>query len=176
MELIHNICTVISYISTIYDRHYLLKTYARMTHMNVKIKRVDTSLPLPEYQTAGSVAFDLYARIDSSVPPWKPTIIPGNIIVEVPEGYFLMLASRSSTPIKKNLMIANSIGVIDQDYHGDKDEIGIQVLNFSGEEVLIKKGERIAQALLVKIAKVESFEEVEQIKETSRGGFGSTGS
>lgn len=143
--------------------------------MNIRIKRIDSSLPLPEYQTEGSVAFDLYARKTTLVAPWSPTIIPANIIVEVPEGYFLMLASRSSTPIKKKLMIANSIGVIDQDYHGDKDEIGIQVLNFSNEEVTIEKGERIAQALLVKIAKVESFEEVKSIKSTSRGGFGSTG-
>lgn len=143
--------------------------------MNIRIKRIDSSLPLPEYQTEGSVAFDLYARMKTVVPSWSPTIIPANIIVEVPEGYFLMLASRSSTPIKKKLMIANSIGVIDQDYHGDKDEIGIQVLNFSDNDVIVEKGERIAQALLVKIAKVESFEEVESIKETSRGGFGSTG-
>jgi len=143
--------------------------------MNIRIKRVDPSLPLPKYQTEGSVAFDLYARKEIVTPPWTPTIIPANIIVEVPEGYFLMLASRSSTPIKKKLMIANSIGVIDQDYHGDKDEIGIQVLNFSKENVVVEKGERIAQAILVKIAKVESFEEVKSIKETSRGGFGSTG-
>ncbi len=143
--------------------------------MNIRIKRIDSSLPLPEYQTEGSVAFDLYAREKTVVQPWSPTIIPANIIVEVPEGYFLMLASRSSTPIKKNLMVANSIGVIDQDYHGDKDEIGIQVLNFSKENVTVEKGERIAQALLVKIAKVETFVEVKSIKETSRGGFGSTG-
>lgn len=143
--------------------------------MNIRIKRIDSSLPLPEYQTEGSVAFDLYARKTTIIPPWSPTIIPANIIVEVPEGYFLMLASRSSTPIKKKLMVANSVGVIDQDYHGDKDEIGIQVLNFSKADVTVEKGERIAQALLVKIAKVETFEEVESIKETSRGGFGSTG-
>ncbi len=143
--------------------------------MNIRIKRIDSSLPLPEYKTEGSVAFDLYARQTTIVTPWSPTIIPANIIIEVPDGYFLMLASRSSTPIKKKLMIANSIGVIDQDYHGDKDEIGIQVLNFSNEDVTVERGERIAQALLVKIAKVESFEEVESIKETSRGGFGSTG-
>lgn len=146
-----------------------------MVTMNIRIKRIDSSLPLPEYQTSGSVAFDLYARTKTIIQPWNPTIIPANIIVEVPEGYFLMLASRSSTPIKKKLMVANSIGVIDQDYHGDKDEIGIQVLNFSNDEVVVEKGERIAQALLVKIAKVETFEEVESIKETSRGGFGSTG-
>lgn len=143
--------------------------------MNVRIKRIDSKLPLPEYQTEGSVAFDLYARRQVVIPPWTPTIIPANIIVEVPVGYFLMLASRSSTPKKKHLMIANSIGVIDQDYHGDEDEIGIQVINFSKDEVMVDKGERIAQALLVKIAKVEHFEEVKSIKKTSRGGFGSTG-
>lgn len=151
-------------------------SYVKMIGMKIQIKRIDTTLPLPEYQTEGSVAFDLYARLDTEVAPWKPTIVPANIIVKVPEGYFLMLASRSSTPIKKNLMIANSIGVIDQDYHGNEDEIGIQVLNFSEEVVSIKKGERIAQALFVKIAKVETFEEQEQISENSRGGFGSTGS
>ncbi|MBP9691134.1 dUTP diphosphatase [Candidatus Woesebacteria bacterium] len=144
--------------------------------MDIKIKRIDPSLPLPQYQTPGSVAFDLYARITSVIPPWEPTIIPANVIIEVPEGYFLMLASRSSTPIKKHLMIANSIGVIDQDYHGDKDEIGIQVLNFSKGNVTIEKGERIAQAILVNIAKVDAFQEVSSIKKDSRGGFGSTGS
>jgi len=147
-----------------------------MSSMNLKIKRVDITLPLPTYQTEGSVAFDLYARTDMTVPPWTPTIIPANIIVEVPRGYFLMIASRSSTPIKKRLMIANSVGVIDQDYHGDTDEIGIQVLNFSDDHVSVTRGERIAQALIVKIAKVERFDEVGSIKATSRGGFGSTGS
>lgn len=144
--------------------------------MQIKIKRIDSTLPLPQYQTPGAVAFDLYARETVVINPWKPTIIPANVIIEVPEGYFLMLASRSSTPIKKNLMVANGIGVIDQDYHGDKDEIGVQVLNFSKEDVIIEKGERIAQALLVQIAKVVEFKEVTSIKKESRGGFGSTGS
>ncbi|MDA1316520.1 MAG: dUTP diphosphatase [bacterium] len=143
--------------------------------MNVKIKRIDTSLPLPTYQTPGSVAFDLYARLTTTVTPWKPTIIPANVVIEVPEGYFLMLSSRSSTPMKKGLMVANGIGVIDQDYNGDEDEIGVQVLNFTKKDVIISKGERIAQALLVKIAKVVEFDEVEQMSSTSRGGFGSTG-
>src|SRR3989344_436838 len=142
--------------------------------MKVKIKLIDPTLPLPTYQTAGSVAFDLYARQTTIVKPWIPTIIPANIILQVPPGYFLMLASRSSTPIKKHLMVANGIGVIDEDYNGDTDEIGVQVLNFSQEDVVIEKGERIAQALLVKIAKVEDFEEVVSINEKSRGGFGST--
>ena len=143
--------------------------------MKLKIKRIDSSLPLPQYQTHGSVAFDLYARRDTIIKPFTPTIIPANIIIEVPNGYFLLLASRSSTPIKRHLMVANGIGVIDQDYHGDKDEIGVQVLNFSQNDVTIEKGERIAQALLVKIEIAESFDEVDSIKKESCGGFGSTG-
>lgn len=146
-----------------------------MSTMKIKIKIIDKSLPLPQYQTEGSVAFDLYARETITITPFTPTIIPANVVIEVPKGYFLMIASRSSTPLKKRLMVANGIGVIDQDYHGDKDEIGVQVLNFSQEDVTIERGERIAQALLVQIAKVVDFDVVESIKSESRGGFGSTG-
>lgn len=143
--------------------------------MKIRIKRIDTTLPLPTYQTTGSVAFDLYARTTTHIDPGKPTIIPSNIIIEVPKGYFLMLVSRSSTPIKKGLILANGIGVIDQDYHGNTDEIGVQLLNYTDTKVTVKRGERIAQALLVSIAKVTKFHEVNQISSTSRGGFGSTG-
>ena len=147
----------------------------QLCRMKVKIKLIDPTLPVPTYQTSGSVAFDLYARKATIIKPWIPTIIPTNIIMQVPQGYFLMLASRSSTPIKKHLMVANGIGVIDEDYHGDKDEIGVQVLNFSKENVTVERGERIAQALLVQIAKVVEFNVVKSIKKESRGGFGSTG-
>ncbi|OGK35373.1 hypothetical protein A3A93_04805 [Candidatus Roizmanbacteria bacterium RIFCSPLOWO2_01_FULL_38_12] len=143
--------------------------------MKIKIKLIDKTLALPKYQTSGSVAFDLYARKNVKVPPWKPTIIPANVVIEVPKGFFLLLASRSSTPLKKNLIVANGIGVIDQDYHGDEDEIGVQVLNFSGKSVNVARGERIAQALLVQVAKVVEFEVVDSIKKQSRGGFGATG-
>jgi dUTP pyrophosphatase len=143
--------------------------------MKMNIKRIDPSLPLPAYQTKGSVAFDLYARIDMVIKPFTSTIIPSNIVVKIPEGYFLMLASRSSLPLKKSLMIANGVGVIDEDYCGDKDEIGVQVLNFSQSDVEVKKGERIAQAILVKIAKVDEFVPVDSMNAESRGGFGSTG-
>ncbi len=143
--------------------------------MKMNIKLVDNTLPLPAYQTKGAVAFDLYARTDMVIKPFTSTIIPSNLIVKIPEGYFLMLASRSSLPLKKSLMIANGVGVIDEDYCGDKDEIGVQVLNFSQSDVEVKKGERIAQAILVKIAKVDEFIPVESMNTESRGGFGSTG-
>jgi dUTP pyrophosphatase len=144
--------------------------------MKLIIKRIDRSLPLPAYQTKGSVAFDLYARIDISVKPFIPTIIPANLVIKVPKGYFLMICSRSSTPIRKNLIVSNGIGVIDQDYCGESDEIGIQVLNFSKNDVVVEKGERIGQAILVKIAIAEKFVEKKQMSSKSRGGWGSTSS
>jgi dUTP pyrophosphatase len=54
--------------------------------MQVNIKRIDISLPLPEYQTAGSVAFDLYSRIDTTIAPKSLGLIPTNIIVQTPPG------------------------------------------------------------------------------------------
>lgn len=141
--------------------------------MNIRISRIDPSLPLPEYQTPGSVAFDLYTREDAIIEAKSYKLLPSNLIIEVPEGHVLITASRSSTA-KKGLSLANGIGVIDQDYHGPKDEIGILLYNFTDMPVAVKRGDRLAQGLIVPIAKAR-WEEVAQIKEESRGGFGSTG-
>lgn len=143
--------------------------------MKIKIARVDKELPLPQYHTAGAVAFDLYARTAETIPPGEIRLVPANFIVEVPAGHALVIASRSSTPKKKGLMLPNAIGVIDQDYHGPEDELKILVRNFTDMPTVVERGERIAQALILPILQVE-FEEVEKIKEESRGGFGTTGS
>lgn len=143
--------------------------------MNLKIKQIDSTLPKPEYQTKGAVAFDLYARVQTVVKPFTPTIIPLNVVIETPVDHVLILAARSSLPLKKKLMVANSIGIIDQDYCGENDEIGLQVLNFTTNDVVVEKGERIAQAMLVKISKVDTFDHVTTMSGVSRGGFGSTG-
>ena len=86
----------------------------------------------------------------------------------------LVLASRSSTPRKKGLMPPHGIGVVDLDYHGPEDELGIQVYNFSNEEVVIKRGEKIAQGIFVRVDKFEFEESEGNLKDVSRGGFGST--
>ena len=141
--------------------------------MKVRIKRIDKTLPLPVYETGGSVGFDLLAREDITVEPEEITLIPANVIVEVPQGYALILASRSSTPRKHGLSKPHGIGVIDQDYCGPEDELKIQVTNFKANPVVIKKGTKIAQGIFVKADRLE-FEEVDQLNEKSRGGFGST--
>ena len=142
--------------------------------MKLEIARIDDTLPLPRYHSVGAVAFDLYARTDIVIKPFEVVVAPTNLIVKVPQGYVLLLQSRSSLPIRKKLMVANSVGVIDQDFCGPDDEIGVELLNFSQAPVTVVRGERIAQAMLVAIAKVDSFVEV-VMDGTSRGGFGSTG-
>lgn len=141
--------------------------------MKVRIQRIDQSLPLPVYETSGSVGFDLLAREDCVIHPGTITLIPSNVIVEVPAGYMLMVASRSSTPRKKNLTPPHGFGVIDHDYCGPQDEIKIQVYNFGTAPVTIARGEKIAQGIFVRVDKCV-FEEVSHIKNESRGGFGST--
>jgi dUTP pyrophosphatase len=142
--------------------------------MKVKIKRIDKSLEMPVYETGGSVGFDILAREDRNIEPGKIEIIPSNLIIEVPVGYMLVVASRSSTPMKKGLTPPHGFGIIDHDYCGPDDEIGILVYNFTDEDSEIMKGEKIAQGVFVKADRVE-WEEVDEMNMTSRGGFGSTG-
>lgn len=141
--------------------------------MQVRIQRVDKSLPLPVYETGGSVGFDLLARESMTIEPGKIELIPANVIVEVPQGYMLAVASRSSTPRKKGLTQPHGFGIIDHDYCGPSDEVKIQVYNFSDAAVTIERGEKIAQGVFVRVDKFD-WQEVDSIREESRGGFGST--
>lgn len=142
--------------------------------MKVKIKRIDESLPLPVYETDGSVGFDISAREEIKIPPKEIAMVPSNLIVEVPNGYMLVVASRSSTPKKKGLLPPHGFGIIDHDYCGPEDEIRVLVYNFTDNDVVVQMGEKIAQGVFVKIDKFE-WEEVDKVSDKSRGGFGSTG-
>lgn len=142
--------------------------------MKLAITRIDNDLPLPKYETPGAVAFDVYARETIAVEARAIALVPTNLVVQIPEGYALLLASRSSTPRKKGLTIPHGIGIIDQDYCGPEDELRAQVFNNGTEAVTVERGERIAQALIVPIVRVEIVER-EFATTESRGGFGSTG-
>lgn len=140
--------------------------------MRVKIKRIDKTLPLPQYETAGAVAFDCVARETVEIPPRSVGRVPLNIVIEIPKGYMVMLKDRSSTMKKKGLI--SSLGFIDQDYCGDGDEMMKQFYNPQDVAVVIERGERLAQASFVKID-IAEWEEVDSMNKTDRGGFGSTG-
>lgn len=143
----------------------------------VNVRRIDPDLPLPEYKTAGACGCDLYARVPPGglkIGPHETQIIPCNIVIRLPEGYMGIVASRSSLPLKTPLMVANGIGIIDQDYCGENDEVGIIVYNRSDEDYVVHRGDRLGQLLVVKVVRV-TFQEVERTGEKDRGGYGSTG-
>ena len=142
--------------------------------MQVAVSRIDASLPLPTYASSGAVGFDLVTRETTVIEPGAIALVPGNVVVKVPEGYALLIVPRSSLPRKKGLVCPHSVGVIDCDYHGPKDEILVQVQNITKEAVTVERGERIAQGLFVKVEKADWLE-VEAHGAESRGGFGSTG-
>lgn len=142
--------------------------------MRIKIKRIDKTIPLPQYQTRGSVAFDLASAADVVIAPREIQMVPTGLIIETPPGYMLMLASRSSLALKKGLTMRNGVGIIDQDYCGLEDEIKIQIVNLTNAPVAISKGDRLAQAVFVRID-IGEFEEAEILEKASRGGIGSTG-
>lgn len=143
--------------------------------MFIKIKRLDTTLPLPEYQTAGAAAFDIYSRVDLEIAPHTVARIPTNLVIQIPTGYMLAVVPRSSTPVKKGLSIPHGIGVIDSDFCGPDDEILYQVYNFTDTTVQIARGERVGQAAFVRVDQMQ-WEEVAEMAAPTRGGFGTTGS
>lgn len=143
--------------------------------MNVHITRIDKTLPLPQYQTSGSFAFDFIAREPINIAPKSIALIPSNVIIQCPDNLALLVLPRSSMPRKKHLRFPHSIGLIDQDYCGPQDEIMIQVENMSDENVSVDRGERIAQGLFVKTETIQFVESDETTQTSSRGGFGSTG-
>jgi dUTP pyrophosphatase len=141
--------------------------------MRVKVTRTNPSVPLPVYSTPGAAAFDLAAADTVDVPPGQIRLVGTGLVIGVPDGHFLAILARSSTPLKRGLVVANGVGVIDSDYCGPADEVKVQVLNVTSTTVTVARGDRLAQAIVLAAPRVE-FEEVETTA-PSRGGFGSTG-
>ena len=143
------------------------------SQMQIKIKRIDKSLPLPLYESPGAAGFDFVARQDTVIAPQQIALIPANVIIETPENYMLQVASRGSTPRKKGLMMPHGVGIVDSDFRGPEDEIQIQMYNFTQTEVLVRRGEKIAQGIFVPV-EVATWDEVDEMRAKTRGAFGST--
>ena len=142
--------------------------------MRLKIKRLDPAVGLPEPASGRAAGFDLASAVDLEIPPRSIRLVGTGLVIAVPDGHFLGIFARSSTPLKRGLMVANGVGVIDPDYCGPADEVKIQMLNFTDAPVHIKRGDRLAQGIVLPAPRVE-WEEIETTAAPSRGGFGSTG-
>lgn len=148
-----------------------------MTIMKLKVKKLVPGAKLPTFGTAGAACFDLYAHLPgeaaiSTCRPARVTIDTG-LAFEVPEGYALMVYSRSGQGFKDNTRLANCVGVIDSDYRG---QVRVALTRDDGLALFVKHGDRIAQAMLVPVPAVE-LEEVDELSTTVRGegAYGSTG-
>lgn len=142
--------------------------------MRLKIKRLQPAVGLPEPATAGAAGFDLAAAADVEIPPRSIRLVGTGLVIGVPDGYFLGIFARSSTPLKRGLMVANGVGIIDADYCGPDDEIKIQLLNFTDAPVKVARGDRLAQGIVLPCPRVE-WDETDTLSQPTRGGFGSTG-
>lgn len=137
----------------------------------------DKEINLPIRKTAKSAAYDLEAAEDTVIPSFKlgqkPTLIPTGLKAYMQEDEVLMLFPRSSSPKKQGIMFPHSAGIIDADYYGNIDNDGhimIQCINIKEEDVVIKKGEAVAQAMFQKFLTVDN----DNAQGERTGGFGST--
>jgi len=140
----------------------------------VNILKVHPDAVIPEYQTAGACAFDFTLIEDATVAPGELARFRTGLVMCVPKDHALIIASRSSMPKKTGLIIPHGFGLIEEDYCGPNDELLLQAMNPTDQPIMVKKGDRLMQGLIVPIARVR-FEEVSALETPTRGGFGSTG-
>lgn len=146
-----------------------------MTQITLKIQKLPHCFKLPQYQTQGAAAMDLYAanQVDILLKPLERALIPTGIKIELPENHEAQVRPRSGLAIKSGISLSNCVGTIDEDYRG---EICVGLINLSNENFTVHRGDRIAQMLVAPVVKAK-LEVVEELSTTQRqeGGFGSTG-
>ena len=142
----------------------------------IKFKKLTDRAVTPTKAHPEDAGYDLYACMNYDmvfIPPHNTLMIPTDIAVVIPEGYFGGIYPRSGLATKKGLRPANCTGVIDSSYRGN---VIVALHNDSDIEQCVQNGERIAQ-LIVQSYLQFSFTEVDELDNTDRGdgGFGSSG-
>lgn len=139
----------------------------------VLVQRLDAGLPMPKFARPGDAGLDLYARADAIVEPGGRALVPTGIAIALPAGYVALTVPRSGFALKHGGTLLNSPGVIDAGYRG---EIGSIVHNTDAAPLQIRRGDRIAQMLILQLPAI-TLTEVEALPGTQRAGsgFGSTG-
>ncbi len=165
--------------------------------LTLKIKRLDERAKIPTVGNPQDACFDLCALEDVTFRPGEIKLVRTGLAIEVPQGYRSNIYVRSSTPLKKNFILANGVGIVDHGYRG---EIFIQLMNVATKVVYfyessnghkeeepqgvfvcnaLKQGDRIGQIEMVVALSASdiNLEIVDDLSQTVRGegGFGSTG-
>ena len=143
--------------------------------MQIPIRRLDASLPLPDAQQPGDAGLDLYAREDAMLEPGGGRCaVPTGIAIAIPEGYAGFVQPRSGLALRAGVTCLNTPGLIDAGY---RDEISVLLVNTDPSEAfVVERGARIAQLVVQRVEAVEWLV-VDALDESARGlgGWGSTG-
>ncbi|MDR1656699.1 MAG: dUTP diphosphatase [Deltaproteobacteria bacterium] len=143
----------------------------------LRFKRVSSDLdwPMPVAASSGAAGLDLAAAVTEplTLKPGSITLIPTGWAVAIPPGFEAQVRPRSGMALRHGLTLINTPGTIDSDYRG---EIGLAVINLGPKEVVVKRGDRLAQMIISKVWRPVS-ELCDDLDDTDRGvgGFGSTG-
>ncbi len=145
-----------------------------MDAIKVPVQKLDNGICMPEYAHAGDAGLDLRSTIDCTLQPFQRKLIPCGIALAIPEGYAGFVLPRSGLAYKSGLSIVNAPGLIDCNYRGEVQAILINLDTSIAVE--IKRGDRIAQLVLMQVPAVE-LKECAELSDTARGGggFGSSG-
>lgn len=142
--------------------------------LRVPVRRLDPELPLPGYAHPGDAGLDLRVRSAVRLEPGERALVGTGVALAIPEGYCGLVTPRSGLASASGLSLANTPGVVDAGYRG---EVKLALVNLDPREVIdLERGERVAQLLLVPVARA-TLEEVATLPDSARGegGHGSTG-
>ena len=142
--------------------------------VEVLITRLDPQLPLPAYGHPGDAGLDLYSRVDVVLAPGQRVLVPTGIAIALPDGYAAFVHPRSGLALRHGVGVVNGPGTVDAGYRG---EISVILINHDPtSDVVIARGDRIAQLVLQEVARARLVE-VAELPGSHRGegGFGSTG-
>lgn len=142
--------------------------------ITLPIKRLDPTVELPSYAYAGDAGLDLRASESAVLKPLERRLVSTGLAIAIPEGYAGFVQPRSGLALRKGLSMANTPGLIDAHYRG---ELKVCTVNLDSQnDIVIERGERIAQLVIQKVP-VVTLTEVDELDETDRGtgGFGSSG-
>jgi len=143
--------------------------------IDVQVKQVRNSTPLPAYATAGAAGMDLRAALDNELvlAPGERALVPTGIALQIPNGYVGLVFARSGLASRHGIALANGVGVIDADYRG---EVLCALQNNSSAPYTVTPGDRVAQLAFIPVAHARLVP-VADLTDTARGegGFGSTG-
>lgn len=147
--------------------------YSGINYTPMKYKRFNKNLPQLE-KKVGNAGYDLYAAEEFMLTPGATARIPLNIATEIPVGHVGFLFQRSSTFEKWGIKLTNNVGVIDSLYCGDDDQWKGEFRNETTNDVYIKVGDKICQAVFIELANLLPYE-ADTLGNDSRGGFGTSG-